>query len=258
VLPDTATNSSSSSSSGSGGSSGGSSSSQQRVRTGYDRIQLPSSAPSSMLKVCSFSGVPAAFPAQRSVESHSKVSSCAGGLVPAALEQVPLQSGGSIYVDAALMADAAFVARMQALQDLGDRLLYASQLLQLLRRNIVQALELDTSSSGAAVRDDAAVPIVMVICNDLLGFTQQGAVYMNVAPVLWHTGSVQDLCEALFHTILHELAHRTHQQHDTYFADELARLVLRCAGCLRDACFQDYQSTDQMTTLCSGLAPLHS
>jgi hypothetical protein len=230
----------------------------ERARVGYDSMQLLSLSPNSMVKSCSFKGVPQAFPAKVAVENHTALNRCAGGLVPAALVQQSTHSGIPIYVDAALMSDPAFVERMQAVPDVDSRLLYASQLLRVMRRNIVQELKLGETSSSTAVSDDTVVPIIIVICNDLLGFTYQGAVYVNVAPVLWHTKGVKALCESLFHTILHELAHRTIVEHDTLFADELARLVFRCSRCLDSDCFHSEQTAAQMTALCYELAPLHS
>jgi hypothetical protein len=182
----------------------------ERLRVSYENMRLPSSSPNSMVKSCSFRGVPQAFPTVVAVENHTELDcSCAGGLVPTALVRDTQYSAIPIYIDAALQNDPAFVARMQAVDNMDRRILHASQLLRVMRRNIVRELELDISSIGEAVSDDAIVPIVMVICNDLLGFTYEGAVYVNVAPVLWHTGGVEALCEALLLTILHELAHRS-------------------------------------------------
>ena len=162
-----------------------------------------------------------------------------------------------VYVDEALLASAAFTARMNSIEtaERSSRILYASLLLRLMRRSILRALDPGQASNASEAQ---AVPLIMVLCNDLNGFTYKSAVYVNIAPVLWHTGTIKQLAESLFHTILHELAHRTIVEHDTLFADELARLVFRCSRCLDSDCFHSEQTAAQMTALCYELAPLHS
>jgi hypothetical protein len=149
---------------------GSSSASQQRLpRVSYATMRLPSSSPKCVVRPCSFNGVPQSFSAaatEEAVENHTDLNSCAGGLMPEARIPDTTYSTTPTYVDAALIGDPAFAARMRAVDNMDRRILHASQLLRVMRRNIVQELKPYGSSSSAAVSDDARVPIVMVICND--------------------------------------------------------------------------------------------
>jgi uncharacterized membrane protein YgcG len=215
---------SSSSSSSGGVSSGGGGSGTSSMS--YNDMQLRSSEPSASVRQCAFNGtVPQQFPAIQADDQHTN--QCMQGPRELVKEIVYYQyEQFSVYI--AKDSHSTALQRHIATARISSMIAHIDGFLQEIRCSIAQVLQI-------ALQD---LPIIMVVCNDLLGFTYSGAVYVNIGPLLRTDTVIDDYtvtharCESMFFTVLHELAHRVHHDHDTHFASEFAKLTYACRKCL--------------------------
>jgi hypothetical protein len=106
----------------------------------------------------------------------------------------------------------------------------------------------------------------MVVCENVVGFTHEGAIFINIGALLHineHTDEVTDddvtvgyeEKQSFLLTILHQLAHRVHDNIlssddisssiDDDYAKEFGRLVHACRKCLdTDTCLNCEYTTD--------------
>jgi hypothetical protein len=216
---------------------------QQERRRSEDNfdVHYHSMSPSSKLGQCGFKKVPSHFPEQAAAgaaaaDGDSRHHRCGlfgtpRALVaytfPAVYERGVLGETLRVFIDRTLHDKPEFAATLRASGG-RERVQRVARLLRVMRCNIVRALPEQLSS-------EAVVPVIMVMCKNLHGFTHNGGVYVNVLP-LFSAGerstvsshAHRTMCESLFLTLLHELAHRTHHEHDTFFADALGGLAFKC------------------------------
>jgi WLM domain len=221
-------NVSSSSSTGvsSGGAATASGSHSSTSNVPYSDMHMRSSAPSASVRQCAFNGtVPQQFPPIQADQQHAN--QCMQGPRELVQETVHYQyEQYSVYIAKASHNTA--IQRHIATARISSMIAHIDDFLQEIRCSIAQVLQI-------ALAD---LPIIMIVCDNLLGFTHQGAVYVNIGPLLRTDTVITDYavtqarCESLFFTVLHELAHRVHADHDTHFAGEFAKLTYACRKCL--------------------------
>jgi hypothetical protein len=112
-------------------------------------------------------------------------------------------------------AEGVSLERSSVLEPLAD----VANIVAQLRAGIGRALNLSTSD-----RDDK-LPIMFayVPSPSLMAFTRNGGIFVNLLPLLSLSSTARR--RSLFLSILHELAHRTQADHNSQFADQLARIL---------------------------------
>ena len=82
-----------------------------------------------------------------------------------------------------------------------------------------------------------ASAVVFVVCEGVWGFNTGGGIYLNVWPLanvdLTSDASQHAAYESLIHTLLHEVTHWQHQNHDVGFASTFGKLVWACRPIFR-------------------------
>lgn len=86
---------------------------------------------------------------------------------------------------------------------------------------------------------EADLPISVVICDTVEGFTAGGQVFVNIGPALkdlsrstcWSPDVVILMQKSFYQTVTHELAHRGFAGHDEKFATQLQRITFKCSSC---------------------------
>ena len=72
--------------------------------------------------------------------------------------------------------------------------------------------------------------ILVLVSEHLLAFEYESGIYLNCMPLIG--ASDRDMKNSIFFSLLHELVHRAHINHDSSFADEYGKLVYHCSACL--------------------------
>ena len=98
---------------------------------------------------------------------------------------------------------------------------YIDRAMSEIRERIAQALKLSLANFTV---------ILVVVHDEKLAFEYSGGVYLNCKPLLRY--GEKELRHSIFFSLLHELTHRSHVAHDTFFADEFGKLVLHCSSCI--------------------------
>ena len=140
------------------------------------------------------------------------VTVAAGSLTPVLVDENIVYFGES---ELPLQQDAAFSAGLAA------SLPQVQAVTEELRVAIARALAID---------DRNFVVVLVVVEPDILAFEYQSGVYLNCGPLVG--ASRADMRASVFFSLLHELTHRAHANHDTAFAQEYGKLVFKCSKCL--------------------------